>query len=622
MRYRPEIDGLRAIAVLGVLLFHFGAEHFLGGYAGVDVFFVISGYLISKKLFAELEGGRFSFASFFERRARRILPALFATIALTAAAARVLLFPRELMDFARAAIAAVLSASNVLFFRGTDYFDNDASQPLLHTWSLGVEEQFYLFFPVCFVFLHRRGRGVRGALIAMTAASLAGCAWAIGRRPEAAFYLPFFRAWEFLLGTLIATGALPAFSARGRREAASAAGLLVVLRVLSHAYCSDRPGLATIPACLGAALVLANAADGFVGRLLSRSPLPQIGLISYSLYLWHWPIYVFQRLSGFPVPGLDYRSPMAPLALTAWSLLPAWLSWRIVEVPFRSKPPRFSRKAALAAALAGGAALLAGAASILLSGGLPSRFASRELAIASYIDYNDRAYWRTGACFLSFASKSFADFRRDLCLREEPAKRNYLLIGDSHAAALWWGLSRGIDGTNVMQATAASCTPGLASKTGGTPACAALLAYLADDFLSRRRVDRLVLHAAWKPDDLPELQRTLAWARARGIEVSVIGPMPRYAVALPRLLLRSIQSDDPALPARFRNRETDELDGRMRALVEREGARYASALAVVCPGGACRGYARDDVPMQFDYGHLTAEGALLVARTLSKSGAL
>lgn len=347
MSYRPEIDGIRALAVLSVLLYHAGVWPFAGGYVGVDVFFVISGYLITSLLTRELADGTFSLSSFYERRARRILPALFAVLACSVLPALLLLWPPEIQRFSQSVLAAVLFSSNVFFWKQSGYFGPDLElQPLLHTWSLGIEEQYYLLFPVALLLVFRFARRWLVRLtVAVAAASLALATWASMEASVAAFYLLPTRGWELLLGALVSFlpsaqggGVLIGGRVTGRRlaDALGALGLVsIVSAMLLYDDSTPIPGLPALVPTLGTALLLCFAGpQSAVGRLLSLGPLRLLGLISYSVYLWHQPLGSFAR---FVVEPEDL--PLVLAALVPCSLGLGYLSWRFVEVPYRRRGP-------------------------------------------------------------------------------------------------------------------------------------------------------------------------------------------------------------------------------------------------------------------------------------------
>ena len=330
--YRPEIDGLRAISVIGVLLFHIGLG-FPGGFVGVDVFFVISGYLITGILLRELGDGRFSLANFWVRRIRRILPASAVMVLVTLAAGYAILTPLAYMDLAETAIAQALVVSNFIFARQDGYFTESADfTPLLHTWSLAVEEQFYILFPLLLLAAWRGPR--RWLLIGALAIGCASFAWScysVSADPKASFFLLPSRAWELMVGALLA--AVPRRQTSPRwGEVASAVGLAMILAAM---FAYDRhtpfPGIAAALPVAGAGLVILGNQGTLTlsGRLLALRPMVFVGLISYSLYLWHWPLMVFAK---HLVSELDLAWKVA---LIGASFLFATVSWRFVETPFR-----------------------------------------------------------------------------------------------------------------------------------------------------------------------------------------------------------------------------------------------------------------------------------------------
>ena len=332
VHYRRDIDGLRAFAVLPVILFHAGLAPFSGGYVGVDVFFVISGFLITSIILKDLERGTFSVWQFYERRARRILPALFVMTAVCIPVAWVLFRPFLFREFAQSVAAVSVYASNFLFWEKSGYFDTAAElKPLLHTWSLAVEEQYYLVVPFLMLLLWRLGRrSLLWTLVALALASLALSHWMAGAFPMANFYLLPSRAWELL------AGALCAFVLAGGREYRSdlGAGLglaLIVGAVLVYTPETPFPSLYALAPVGGTALVILCAGRGtLVARMLGWAPLVGIGLISYSAYLWHQPLFAFTRTALIFEP-----EPLLMLALSGLSLGLGWLSWRFVERPFR-----------------------------------------------------------------------------------------------------------------------------------------------------------------------------------------------------------------------------------------------------------------------------------------------
>ncbi|MDX5386345.1 MAG: acyltransferase [Marinobacter sp.] len=333
--YRPDIDGLRAVAVLAVVLFHAGFEEFSGGFVGVDVFFVISGYLIGSIVLKELESGSFTFRGFYERRVRRILPALFVVLIVTAVAGYFLLLPDEFVALGQASLATLFFGSNIYFWdKKSTYFGLDINtEPLLHTWSLGVEEQFYLFFPLLLWTLYKRGLS-RNQLFAvftlLFAASLALNLVATPFYTKFSFYMIPARAWELLLGVMLALGVLPEVRRAGLAAVLAMAGLVLVLgTVLLLEEGALFPGVNAIYPVVGTALIIyaGRKHTTFVHRVLANKFVVYLGLISYSLYLWHWPVTIYT--------GMLWDSPYAKLFIVVVSIVLAAISYRFIENRYR-----------------------------------------------------------------------------------------------------------------------------------------------------------------------------------------------------------------------------------------------------------------------------------------------
>lgn len=416
--YRPDIDGLRAVAVLAVIIYHAGLA-LPGGYVGVDVFFVISGYLITGLIARDLDNGTFSMRDFWKRRILRIWPAGFAMVFVVLATAIVVMMPRDLVETSRDAISQMFMTINITFWRTTDYFRPDSEmRPLLHCWSLAVEEQFYLFLPPLLVLIWGLGRRwVWGILISGTILSLALSVALLGPKPWATFYLLPTRAWEMAFGSMLALLPSSRLQRGLKSEGCAILGLGAIL-VPMFVYSSKTPfpGLAALPVCVGSFMLLATPESG-VNRLLSTAPMRAIGLVSYSLYLWHWPIFAFLRY----VEGRDLSLPLTLGALLATAMAGV-LSWRFIEQPFRGKASRltFGRTAMVA-----GVVLACGTAFAvvpLLTSGLPGRLGSDVQEYASPAR-GERRWLGNGEPMSLGSSRPAGDIR-------------VLLIGDSHGAAI------------------------------------------------------------------------------------------------------------------------------------------------------------------------------------------
>src|SRR5258708_637815 len=495
MNYRADIDGLRAVAIIPVLLFHAGTNLFSGGFVGVDVFFVISGYLITSMLVQNLRDGTFSIVSFYERRIRRIFPALFGVIGFSSVVAFTMMMPSDFEEFGKSVVAASLFASNILLFRGRDYFAAPAAlAPLLHTWSLSVEEQFYISFPIFLLLVFRflRKRWIM-SIAPIFILSLAASIWGTNKYPLAAFYLAPTRAWELMLGALLAVGAFPSMSNQLVRDIFSIAGLgLIAWGVFTLSPDTCFPGWNALVPCVGAGLIIhigINVRSFFV-RVLENKLLVFLGLISYSLYLWNWVLIVFARY--YAVRELSGAETF--VVLTA-SLVIAIGSWHFIEKPFRHRSGAITRNVVLLCA--GGSVFVAVAFGVFvyIKNGMPQRF---PLQVQTILDRHFPSGFFRPAC-----NKTPADIAKgDICeIRDKAAStQSFLLWGDSHATAL----AHAID----IQAKKGGAAGGLVSYA----ACPPLLGIAVLDFpnhlcketndaalslIIRTQITTVIMHARW-----------------------------------------------------------------------------------------------------------------------------
>lgn len=436
-QYRPDIDGLRAIAVLAVVFFHTSVPGFSGGFVGVDIFFVISGFLITSIILNDVQQGRFSITEFYERRIRRIFPALFSMMAFTLLGTAYLFDPMAFRNFGKSIIATTLFVSNIFFWQQSGYFEGSSLlKPLLHTWSLAVEEQFYILFPIAIHFIQRSSPRRQTAwvsaffLISLTA-NLIGFSFS----PNATFYLVHSRAWELLAGSLLALGALPKPSGTWSRQLLSLSGLgLIIFSIGFFDETTPFPGYHAIPPVLGAVLILQSHGDhpALVNRVLSTRPLVGVGLVSYSLYLWHWPIVSFSKyLSLRPFTVLE--SVWIVLASLGVSIL----SWRFIEQPFRMRPPLLPGKRRLfsTAAIVLVVATVFGEAAYVTRG-MPSRIEILSPDLLAKISKQRKNHpWLKAEDWEDIAGnlrKGVAPPR----IGAENTEPSFALVGDSHATAL------------------------------------------------------------------------------------------------------------------------------------------------------------------------------------------
>jgi peptidoglycan/LPS O-acetylase OafA/YrhL len=648
-RYRPDIDGLRAVAVLPVVLYHFGIAPFTGGFVGVDIFFVISGYLITALIHDEMGRGTFTIAHFYERRIRRIFPALFAMIALSCVAAVVLLFPIDLVRFGHSVEATIVFGSNFLFKNSAGYFDVVADRkPLLHTWSLAVEEQFYLVFPAILLALRRFGGRVQfGAIAAIFVLSLALSIWQIRSAPETAFYLLPDRAWELMLGAMLAIGKFPLPENRWLREAIALLGvLLIAFAVFSYTVDTPFPGATAIPPCLGAALLIYAGSGGssLMGSILSSPPFVGVGLLSYSLYLWHWPLRVFGQYAVFRALMLDEK-----IGLIALSFLLAYLSWRFVERPFRERRELISRKVIFRTAAVAAIVLFAAGFAVTMDRGLTLRYSKQvqamlRVAIRKKPPPQD-------ACF---GKPLFKSPKGQVCIFGSRAAKapSFALWGDSHASMLQAvlgdrALATGRQGLHIQHG---ACRPALGVNSSRSDDCDKVNQKGVKLLEAMPSVTEVILAGRWAksfvgtPADHEDgsneyvtdkdhpvgslstngavfargLERLVARLTADHKKVVIISSVPEIGWPVPETLARiavdGSKKDIRPTIAEFRKRQQLAL-ATFAEMHRKYGATIVYPDRILCASGRCI-VSYDGLPIYIDPDHLSQPGARLLAPIL------
>ncbi|MGQ0559747.1 MAG: acyltransferase family protein [Sphingosinicella sp.] len=606
--YRRDIEGLRAVAVMPIVLFHAGVSGLGGGFIGVDIFFVISGYLITLIVAGELKKGTFRLDEFYRRRVVRIFPALFAMLAGMLAVGGIMMLPIELQALANSTAAAVGFVSNIYFGLSADYFAPAAETiPLLHTWSLGVEEQFYIFYPILLMLSCRYWPGrLAATLVIVILASLAWSIVATRLWPQAGFYLLPSRAWELALGGLIAVGAVPRVTSTALRSVLAAGGLLLIaVGCLVIRPESGFPWPWALVPCLGSALLIAYGRGAVTEPLLTLPPVRLIGRISYSLYLWHWPVIALYRL-----PTGMTLDPFETAGLVAASLALAWLSYALVEQPMLTRFRKGPTRRILLTGIAGMVALGSASAAVSMNSQTLRSHRPDVVRIADYGDYRDspayRFQYRPERCFLQERNSRVWD--PGACLRLSASLPNLVVVGNSHAAHLWRAFALRYPQANMMQATVSGCRPTI--DTTAKARCRHVYDSVFGPLLATRRVDRVILSARWHDGDVGLMAQTIAAIRRYGTPVLVVGPIMEYDGAFPLLLARAMARGDPASMVDFQLAERRQLDRRMARAVIAAGGDYVSLIDLLCPDGDCRLLAPDGAPMHFDYGHLTLSGAL------------
>jgi peptidoglycan/LPS O-acetylase OafA/YrhL len=630
--YRPDIDGLRAIAVIAVIFFHNGIPGFDGGYVGVDVFFVISGYLITQLLEESRdEPARLQLARFYVRRMRRILPALLATCLVTAIFAVALFTPDELVNVGKSLAATPVLLSNVATWTRGDYFAPGVRQlPLSHLWSIAVEEQFYLIYPLLLIATARFRLPHRRLTLAVFASlSLALCVWASHYRSEANYVFAPTRAWELLLGGMLAMGGAPRIWNRIAAEGLAVASLLGIAIVV-HLYtpATRYPGTAAILPCMATVALLATGSGlrpALVNRMLSWPPLVFVGLISYSLYLWHQPLLVF--VNYYYIAPL---TPAATAALLAATLLVAIASWRLIERPVRTRILMKSTRTLLIGAGVGSAGILLAGLVLWNSDGFPQRFPEETRGlIVSMTATPELVRCVEGVSVEQVRAGGVCNYGPG-----DPAPK-VLVWGDSHALALMPAIQElaTAHGMHTYFVAKYNCLP-LFAPLGPTRIDTATDRYRCATFntavleaIARLEPELIILDGAWAagepPPNVPDvaagIEQTVSRVghHSRSICVVFAVPMLKYAVSHALFMARRRHIPDDFLRLsradaliQHRDMEHDVL-----AIAPRNGLKVVDPKDALCPTDFCL-YKADHRSLYFDDSHLSVEGALYVARTL------
>jgi peptidoglycan/LPS O-acetylase OafA/YrhL len=631
--YRPDIDGLRALAVIAVILFHSGIPGFDGGYVGVDVFFVISGYLITQLLEESRDkSARDTLATFYVRRMRRILPALLVTCLVTAIVAVALFTPDDLVNVGKFLAATPVLLSNVATWTTSDYFAPSARQlPLSHLWSISVEEQFYLIYPLLLISITRYRLPHRRLTLAVLASvSLALCVWASHYRPEANYVLAPTRAWELLLGATLVIGGTPRIGHRIATEGLALASLLGIAIVV-HLYTPQTlyPGTAAMLPCLATAALLATGSSprpALVNRMLSWPPLVFVGLISYSLYLWHQPLLVF--VNYYRIVPL---TPAATAVLLATTLLVAAASWHFIERPVRTRVHFKSTRMLLVGVGVGSAAILLAGLVLWNSDGFPQRFPpeTRGLIVSM-----------TG-------TPELARCVEEVSIQQVSAGRvcNYgpgdsspkvLVWGDSHALALMpavMALAKA-HGMHTYFVGKYNCLPLFAPSSPTSRIDAATDRYKCAAFnsavveaIARLKPELVILDGSWvaaePPLDVPGIaagiEQTVSRVGDHSRSICIVFAVPKMKYAVSHALFvarrRHIPDDFLRLSRADALTQHRDMERDVRAIAQRSGLKVVDPKDALCPADSCL-YKADDRSLYFDDSHLSVYGALYVARTL------
>ena len=609
-KYVAEYDGLRAIAVLGVLLFHFGFKSISGGFVGVDVFFVISGFLISKIIFTDIANSSFSLLNFYGRRFRRILPALAVTLLISSLIFGALQFPQEMRVQNASLYSALASLSNVYFYFTTDYFSNNATNPFLHTWSLSVEEQFYLAFPLLAIAIRRFDIAKKRILILLLLfVSFVASSVYVYIDASAAFYLPWFRAWELLAGSAVSLFSFDNVPRVLKRIASYVGPSIIVSAFFLFNEKLVFPGLAAAIPVIGAVLTIFGAGSGgYANKVLGASIPVFVGRISYSLYLIHWPV-----VCAFAIVGIQANGIKRIIAL-AICIAFAYISFRFVEQPFRKFKPSSEKSVYVAAFSAiffvGVAGTLVEKASSTIWEGSPRAYEFTQPALYSHDHLGNQS------CFLTSGKNDINLFDKQACLEIDPKRGNVLLMGDSHSAHFAKSIKNLYPDKNVLQASASGCVP--ISGEPGELRCTLLFKFMYEDWLPKNasRLDAVILSARWEAahtDGLVKLNDDLIrW----GGHLTVLGPSPEYQIDFPKILAyKEIYGID--LSRQLLKTARVKIDDQLSEMLPKDFS-YLSIMKNVCSSDMNCVQRANNVPVLFDKDHFTLPGADLALTGLPR----
>lgn len=606
--YRPDIDGLRAVAVLLVVFYHFGLFNFTGGYIGVDVFFVISGYLITGLIVRELQQNNFSLITFYERRIRRIFPAFFTVSIVLGIVGYFYYSEKAYSDLWNSIGAATTSTANFLFYSQIGYFNAPALQkPMLHTWSLSVEEQFYIFLPlILFITIKFAQRWLKHVLIFILILSFVGNVYFLQKDPPLAFYMSYLRAWELLVGSLLAIQpiALP----RWAHEALSLSGLIAIISV-AFIYNTETlfPGVNALVPVMGTMFIINSGHDykSLVGKILSTAPMIFIGKISYSLYLWHWPILVFGSYYLVTKPSIKYLALFGLL-----SVILSFLTWKFIEIPFRNKnflqrPRIFDISISMAVIL------LIAAFLITKAEGLPSRINRNKILPPSVWDSQNNLWGEI--CWDSTRVNW-----EECSLGNKHIPATFLVWGNSHAGAFAPGFNKAANESNQHGIIywKSACSPLLNNRPNCQPFSDGVINFIR----THTEIKTIIIANRWLPGDISEdtLDATIQELTNLGREIYLVLPVPESKFHVPNAYFIT-RLTNRSLNEYFAPRKADYLkyNKPIFKIFEKMAQKYNNVHLVdisdvFCVDDHCI-LVKNNMPLYRDDDHLSTAGALLIS---------
>ncbi len=621
---RHDIQGMRGISILAVVLYHAFPFILPGGFVGVDVFFVVSGFVITGSILRDDESGRFSVVNFYRRRIRRIFPALYVMLAVVILAALFVMPPAQLFEAAKSAVATIFFSSNYFFMKRIGYFDGPAAlRPLLHTWSLAVEEQFYILFPLLLVLVCRKfPRFLRPMILAAAALSLLLSIWLVRTNATEAFFSAPPRAFELLFGALVACPGWKSNLSQKSRDALSVLGLVAIaVPLFAFRESTPFPGLAALLPCCGAALLIragvGTGARSLAGEWLSTPILAFLGSVSYSLYLWHWPILVGMRF----LAGGELR-PIQLLPALGLALLASYASLICVERPFLD--PRRNGFPFLSVGLASMATASVLCILPVMGHGLPQRFSASSLALFSAAsDANPRR----SACH--YEGKRQYAYQENCLFGASGVSPDVAVFGDSHGAELVVAIGERLQlqGRAVMQITASACPPALRFRSRVTSNCASFVDSMLSGLIADAHIRTVVLcadFAAYQGSEQLTLMNgytdVVQKLRSSGKRVIAVYPIPVYSFDPPTVLgIRhefGLSIDRVGMNRMDFDRSNRPAIAFLDSLKADHLIDTFSPEELLCDANRCRVYSPAAGPLYFNPHHLSIKGARILAAAL------
>lgn len=623
MIYRKDIDGLRCLAILPVVFYHLGfSYHLPGGFIGVDIFFVISGFLISTIIFNSISENNYSLSDFYYRRIKRIFPTLIVLYLFVIIVSLIRHLPVESEGVGWSLLSSLFFVSNYYFYFTSGYFDaTSSSNYLLHTWSLSVEEQFYVLIPIFFLAMKKLNRTTMLIFFSILfLISLSYSVFLAFTDKDGAYYSVFSRAFELMLGTILALIRPSVSRVTFRMEVLAVLSIFVIVcSFFIVSKDSPFPGYVVLPACLATAYLIYSGRFGtLVSKVLSLNLFVKIGLISYSLYLWHWPIWVlfndFTQFEG--LIGHVYK-----LFIVIFCIIVSYLSWRFVENTFRYSEFSKNRSLVFKSYFVSSLFIVLLSSSLAVLNRSIWNTPEKAESIYNYVNTSKIQNLNNFNCFIESRSTTPFDFSN--CLSLEMSKRNILVVGDSHAAHLVWGIQNTRSDLNVLQLTASGCKPFLHPK--GESRCVNLLTgYLELDIINQ--IDVLVIAARWESRDLAQIDSLLLSLSDLNATVLLIGRVGEFNQNLPKLLARGIIKFDDVKKAEeyayeYENVDVHKINSMIEMLTFPPNVTFVNSANIL--ETFCNNLLYfDDTPRQFDYGHFTEKGSECFAKALTISSAL